>query len=336
MDSLTQAALGAAVGHVAAGKEAGRKAIVVGAVAGTLPDLDVLFSPLMDSVAQLAWHRGISHSFLFAVVAAPAFGAIARRLLGPDSASFARWSMLAFWAFVTHGLLDSLTIYGTGLFEPFSDARLAFNLLFIIDPVYTLPLLFGLIMAARTKTDRLRSVRWCVIGLAVSTLYLGFAGLSKSHANRVFEEHFAEKGLPGVEFMSSATPFNTLLWRGLARTDDGHYEAFYSIVADDEPSGFRFIPRSQELLDPIEGTRALAGAKWFSQGFYAAGLVDGSPVLHDLRFGQVGFDGGPYVLTMAFPDPKSTGEPMVEQWWFRSADTSYLFSELWIRIFRGV
>lgn len=69
MDSLTQIVLGAAMGEAVLGKKIGNRAMVWGALAGTIPDLDVIGNLWMDKVDALAFHRGISHSFFFAITA---------------------------------------------------------------------------------------------------------------------------------------------------------------------------------------------------------------------------------------------------------------------------
>ena len=64
MDSLTQIVLGAAVGEAVLGRKIGNKAILWGAIAGTIPDLDVLSKLFVDDVTANEWHRGFSHSIL--------------------------------------------------------------------------------------------------------------------------------------------------------------------------------------------------------------------------------------------------------------------------------
>ena len=71
MDSLTQIVLGAAVGEVVLGRKVGNKAILWGAIAGTIPDLDVLARSLFDPLRANELHRGITHSILFSAAMAP-------------------------------------------------------------------------------------------------------------------------------------------------------------------------------------------------------------------------------------------------------------------------
>ncbi len=80
MDSITQATLGAALGHICWQDKLGRKALIAGALLGTLPDLDVLIFPFLDEVQRLYWHRGESHSVWFMVLGAMGFGWLLTRL----------------------------------------------------------------------------------------------------------------------------------------------------------------------------------------------------------------------------------------------------------------
>jgi inner membrane protein len=148
MDSLTQIVLGAAVGEVVLGKKVGNKAMIYGAVAGTIPDLDVFVGYFYDTVTALEIHRGFSHSLAFSILGAPIFGYILSRI--HKQANWKEWSMLMFWGLFTHPLLDCFTTWGTQLFWPL-DLRIAFKSVFVIDPLYTVPFLICLIAASRLE-----------------------------------------------------------------------------------------------------------------------------------------------------------------------------------------
>ncbi len=152
MDSLTQIVLGAAVGEAVLGKKIGNKAMLYGAIAGTIPDLDIFASYFTDTVTALEIHRGFSHSIFFSVLFAPIFGWLISKVERRSIASWKDWSLLMFWGLFTHPILDSFTTWGTQLFWPFAT-RLAFRNIFVIDPLYTLPFLLFLILAMRSKRD---------------------------------------------------------------------------------------------------------------------------------------------------------------------------------------
>ncbi|MCM0021204.1 MAG: metal-dependent hydrolase, partial [Tagaea sp.] len=186
MDSLSQAALGAAVGYAVGGKRLGRAALAAGAIAGTIPDLDTFALLPFDAFASWTHHRGISHSLFFGLVAGPALGwAVwrwnrARRPFEPagEEEALGDWMRVFTLGLVTHPLLDWFTIYGTQLLAPFSTARFALPGLGIIDPGYTLPLLIGIACAlARPAAAGARMA--ILAAIAASTLYL-FYGVSQN------------------------------------------------------------------------------------------------------------------------------------------------------------
>ena len=116
MDSLTQIVLGAAVGEAVLGKKVGNKAMLYGAVAGTIPDLDTFASYFVDTVTAIEIHRGFTHSIVFSVAFAPVFGWLISKIERRSAADWKDWSWLMFFGFITHPLLDCFTTWGTQLF----------------------------------------------------------------------------------------------------------------------------------------------------------------------------------------------------------------------------
>ncbi len=287
MDSLTQISLGAAVGEAVLGKKVGNKAPLWGAIAGTIPDLDVLFTPLFDPVTQLSIHRSLSHSFLFAFVIAPLLGYLAFKIHKRSGATYYDWTKLSFLGIFTHPLLDLFTGYGTQFFYPFSNLKIQFDTIFVIDPLYTLPLTLSLLVLM--FMNRTSSVRRMVnyIGLGLSSAYLIFTVINKQHVNSIFKESFDKKEIAVIDYMSSPTPFNNVLWRGLFKTEEGYYEGFYSLFDDNKEIEFNHIPQNDSLLIGIEQNEVISKLKWFSSGFYSVTRKDTALYFNDLRFGSI-------------------------------------------------
>src|SRR5690606_22376453 len=149
--------LGAAVGEAVLGKKIGNKAMLLGAIAGTIPDLDVIANYFTDTVSALEIHRGFTHSIVFAVVFGLLFGWLLS--LCDKRASLMEWWWFWFLCFVTHPLLDAHTTWVTQLFWPF-DLRLAYKYIFVIDPLYTLPFLFFLLLAMFQKRGSIKRRRF--------------------------------------------------------------------------------------------------------------------------------------------------------------------------------
>ncbi|MGY8910444.1 MAG: metal-dependent hydrolase, partial [Flavobacteriales bacterium] len=169
MDSLTQIILGAAVGEAVLGRKIGNKAMLYGAIAGTIPDLDVISSFFTDTVSALEIHRGFTHSIFFSVVFAPIFAFLVTKF--ETYKKLKDWSWLFFWAFITHPILDAQTTWGTQLFWPL-DIRLAFKNVFVIDPLYTIPFLVFLILAMLQKRGTQKRRFYNNLGLIISCSYL--------------------------------------------------------------------------------------------------------------------------------------------------------------------
>ncbi len=110
MDSLTQIVLGSAMAEAALGKKIGNRAIVWGAIAGTLPDLDVLANAFMSPMDALAFHRGPTHSLLYCTLAAPILGWAVQRLY---KQSWHRWVGMVVWSLLVIALGLVLAFMGT-------------------------------------------------------------------------------------------------------------------------------------------------------------------------------------------------------------------------------
>src|SRR5690554_4057463 len=153
MDSITQAALGAAVGGTVLGRRLGRKAVLIGAVLGTLPDLDVVID-YGDAVANVTEHRGFSHSLFVLTGIGTLLALLTSRLTSAREIPLGHWWLFYVLCLTTHPLLDALTTYGTQLWWPMDVRPAAYPIVFIIDPLYTLPLLIGIGVALATGNGR--------------------------------------------------------------------------------------------------------------------------------------------------------------------------------------
>ena len=140
MDPLTQATLGSAVAETVADRRRFPAVALAGAVAGLAPDLDVLIRSSTDPLLYLEYHRQFTHALIFIP-----FGAgICTLLLHPllrKRLSLRETGLACLLGYASHGLLDACTSYGTQLFWPFSDMRVAWNWISVVDPIFSLPLL---------------------------------------------------------------------------------------------------------------------------------------------------------------------------------------------------
>jgi inner membrane protein len=286
MDSLTQIALGAAVGVAAMGRRtAPWKAALWGAACGTLPDLDALID-YGDPVRNMTLHRGDSHSLLWLTLASPAIAWVAARVHG-ELDRWRRWWFALWLALVTHPLLDAMTVYGTQFARPFTDHPFGVGSVFIIDPAYTVPLVAGLVAALRAGDARIaRGLRRNALGLAASTLYLGGSVLSQQHVRGVAERALAAQGIAAERVLVTPTAFNTVLWRVVAMTPDGYHEGFRSLLDTRPEMRFDRFERGAALRESLAGHAPVERIAWFSRGFWAMAAHGDRVAITDLRMGQ--------------------------------------------------
>ncbi|PUB88315.1 MAG: hydrolase [gamma proteobacterium symbiont of Ctena orbiculata] len=284
MDPLTQILLGAAVGHATLGAQVGRKALFWGAVLGGMPDLDVLL-PHADEVAAVTSHRGFSHSLVTHTVVAPILGTGLAHLHEKEGASITRWILLVWLALATHALLDATTVYSTQLFWPSTMPPVGLGSIFIIDPMYTLPLLIGVLWAAFAKRRLAVGRRANLVGLGLSTAYLAAAMLIQAQVHDIAERELMRKGAANDRLIATPTPFNLVLWRVVAMAPDGYREGYYSLLDPSPEVRFIHYPSHESLLSFIEDTPAVARLRWFTRGFYRVREIDGRVEITDLRMG---------------------------------------------------
>jgi inner membrane protein len=284
MDSLTQIALGSCVAAACVPPAQRRAAALLGAALGTVPDLDV-FVDYGDPVANFTMHRGFSHSLLVLTALGLTLWAALRTWWTPVRTDPRRWLAAILLALLTHPLLDAHTAYGTQLFWPSAITPASWATLFIIDPLYTLPLLAGMIAVLIRPASR-RAGRWLAAGLILSTLYIGWSWTAKTFVTANARQTLAARGLHDAPMFVTPTPLNTLLWRVVVRTPDGHLEGLDSVVADDGEIEFTFHPSNHTALAETADIPAAQRLQWFAGGFVSASMEGDTLVLADLRMGQ--------------------------------------------------
>ena len=285
MDSLSQLVLGAAVGEALLGKKLGNRAILWGAIGGTIPDLDVLSGFFLSELGELTFHRGISHSLLFSVLFALLLGWMIHRFNKTTSlVTRKEWQIMLFFAFFTHVILDCFTVYGTQVFAPFSSYRVSWGSIAVVDPLYTIPLLLSLVITGfiiRTKRTR-RIVNY--LGLALSTLYLLFTVYNKARVHNIFEHELKAQNIEVTRMMTSPTIFNNILWSCTAEANDAYYVGLYSFY-DTVPVKFSKIEKQHTLIQNIDSDPTITSLRWFSDNYFCIDIVDGNLLFNDLRFG---------------------------------------------------
>ncbi|WP_299814246.1 metal-dependent hydrolase [uncultured Roseibium sp.] len=285
MDSLTQFVLGAAVSTALLGSKLGpRKAALLGGALGTLPDLDVLI-PFDDPVDSFVYHRGWTHSVFVHALATPILAeGLLRLFQGLRDHRLRVWAAV-FLCLSTHAAIDAMTVYGTRIFWPFYRDPVGVGSVFIIDPLYTLPLLVMVVWALCTKTWTSRLRNWVAAALIVSTGYLALSVVVQQVVKDRALQVFLENGDPPDKIYALATPLNILVWKVIGLRQNSYDNMYLSLLDEPGPAEVYSHPRHLELVSCLGASEAFRKLDWFSRGYYRAELIDGDVVLSDLRMG---------------------------------------------------
>ena len=291
MDSLTQIILGAACGEIALGKKIGNKALLFGAIGGTIPDLDVFIGKFLynNEIQAMAFHRGFMHSLLFATLSAFLFGWFTYTFYNTgirrETTTQKDWIWLFFLSIFTHPLLDCFTPYGTQLFAPFSDYRVAFNNISVVDPLYTLPFLICMIVVLFFKRTNVKRLKWTKIGIYISSCYLLFTIGNKFYIDTIFKKSFKKAGISVERFSAQPSILNNILWYAVAETKYKYHLTFYSLLDKSNTANkIITIDKNHELIDMNdENLKILA---WFSNDYYRISKKEktGTYKYTDLRY----------------------------------------------------
>ncbi|TVZ52409.1 metal-dependent hydrolase [Dokdonia sp. Hel_I_53] len=285
MDSLTQIVLGAAVGEAVLGKKIGNRAMLWGAVAGTIPDLDVLARYVTDTITATEIHRGFSHSLLFSIIMAPILGWLVHQITKREDLGYQDWTKLFFLGLFTHPLLDIFTTWGTQLFWPFK-IRLAFNTIFVIDPLYTLPFLVCVLLAMTKNRDTLSRKRINKLGIYMSSIYLVIALLLKWNAHIKITKALIDQDINYTSISTRPSAMNTILWNANIDAGDNYLIGEYSLF-DTKPPTFIAYPKNRKLTEDITVTEEVQRLITISQGWYTIEKKQDTWIFNDLRFGLI-------------------------------------------------
>jgi inner membrane protein len=217
LDLLTQGLLGGVLAQSVANKEESRNAALTGFAAALLADADILISASDDSLLNLEFHRHFTHALIFipigALFAALLLWPFLRKRLGLKKIYW-----YALLGYATSGLLDACTSYGTHLLWPFSDTRIAWSIIAIIDPIFSLFLLISLILGIKyCKPSPAR------IGLALAGTYLLLGLWQHQNALQSAVELAEQRGHKVQRFIVKPTMANLVLWRSIYQSGDRFY-----------------------------------------------------------------------------------------------------------------
>ncbi len=287
MDSLTHIAIGACAGEIIAGKQLGKKAILIGAIAQSIPDIDIVASNFLSPAADLLAHRGFTHSLLFMVLLSPMLGYCSGRVFGKYNISFSKWTLIWGIQIAIHLFLDCFNVYGTGLFEPFSHYRVSFNTVFVLDPLFSIWPVIALVVLVMLKSGNKARKKTIVTALTLSTIYLAYSVVVKLYIRRETGKMFQQQHIPTSSIFTTTTLLNNILWYAVGENDSGFYVGYRSLLDKTDTMQLRYVYKNDTLLNGLTRKDDLNYLIRFSQGYYAISRSHDTVLFHDLRFGEI-------------------------------------------------
>ena len=286
MDTLTHIVLGACIGEAIAGKQLGKKALILGAIAQNIPDIDFVASFWLPTAQDVLAHRGFTHSFLFVFLLTPLLSYCSVKIFKSTGMNIRRW--ILFWGIqiFIHIFIDSFNAYGTGWFEPFSHYRVSFNTMYVADPLFSIWPAIGMVVLMSINTSSIKRMVWVKVTLGLSALYLVLGIGFKLFIDHTVEKEMRSKGIVSHKYFTTPTPLNNMLWYIVAQNDSGYDIGYRSVFDRNKEIDFHFAFRNDSLLKASANGDDINRLLLFSQGYYAAQLWHDTLVFNDLRFGE--------------------------------------------------
>ncbi|NRT10471.1 metal-dependent hydrolase [Flavobacterium sp. 14A] len=281
MDSLTQIVLGIAVAEICAATELKNRTFLYGAILGTIPDLDVIIGMLLNPVDGVMIHRGISHSLFLFLFLSPFLGWLISKN-EHYKITVIKATIMVFWCLFTHVLLDMFTSWGTQILWPLEN-RFALKTIFVIDPLYTIPLLLSLIFIWKAKNVLLRR-KYVRRGLVISSSYLLLTAAVKLYTLNKFEKALQSQDITYSQIIVKPTAFNIILWNANVATDSQYLLSDYSLL-DSQPISFTRYTKNNDLENRLKGNPDFEKLKTISEGWYLITKKNDVLYFNDLRFG---------------------------------------------------
>lgn len=287
MDSITHLALGACLGESFAGKVLGKKAMLWGALAQSIPDMDVVSTLWLDTPSNLLAHRGFTHSFLFCIIITPLIALLAVRLHRPHKIPLLRWILFFGGVIFIHIFIDAFNNYGVGWLEPFSHQRISFNAIYVADPFFSVwPGISCLMLIYLGRTSSERKI-WWRLGIGMAGLYLMYCVFNKARIDSEVKNIFQKQQISYTRYFTTPAPLQNWLWYVAVGNDSGYYSGFRSLFDKKKEITFEYFPRNDTLLVPVHDHKAVQHLIRFSKQFFTVEKWNDTLVFNDLRFGQI-------------------------------------------------
>jgi inner membrane protein len=288
MDSITHVSLGICVGEILLSKKLGKKALIWGALAQNLPDIDTGAAFFISPDKDLLIHRSLTHSLFFALIVGLLLTLLAKRIHRKIFLPFATLAFFFIFQLMLHDLLDTCNSYGTGLLEPFNHQRFSINLLYVADPLFTIGLFIACIVLIFKDNANKNRKRWAFGAIFISIFYLFFAGFNKAYINRRADASFRSQKINPDDYFTTPAPFNSMLWYIVAAADSGYYTAYSSVWDNtNHPVEYERHLKNYQLLNKPANPDVVHNLIKFAGNYYTISQSNNVLYFNILRFEQV-------------------------------------------------
>ncbi|MCB9001800.1 MAG: metal-dependent hydrolase [Bacteroidales bacterium] len=287
MDSLTHVVLGATVAQTVSNEKLGKTALLIGAIAGNIPDFDMLVTPFFKPADAMFVHRGFSHSFLLLVILAPLIAGCLKYLFRSKKVSYFTWLAVVGLPWFSHLIVDIFNTYGTALFEPFNATRISYDSVAIIDAVILLILIPTVILLFWMKNwKRKRNIS--ITSVILVSLYFILSIFIKENLNQTVKQELNEQKVAYTRIYTTPLPLNNIIWLVLVENNN-EYAIWKHNVVSGANSHINYIRKNRQLLSKIIPNNDVDKLMDFTKGFYSVGKLPNEIFcIHDLRFASLG------------------------------------------------
>jgi inner membrane protein len=287
MDSLTHIAIGACLGEAFAGRRGGKRAMIWGALAQSIPDIDFIASFWLETSDNLLAHRGFTHSILFCVLISPLLAYLVNRYDKHPGLPYKKWLYFFLATIGMHIFLDAFNNYGVGWFEPFDNTRLSYNALYVVDVFFSVvPAIVTVMLIVLPHRNKRRSFLWKT-ALICPMVYLFYCIGNKMYIDRQVQRFLAEKKISTNRVLTTPAPLQNWLWFVVAGNDSGYYTGYISVFDRKRDINFTYSPINRHLLVDLEERHEVKNLIRFSQRYYTVEQHDDTILFNDLRFGKI-------------------------------------------------
>jgi len=285
MDPVTQGAFGAIFAQTISSKKKILVGSIVGCFAGLAPDLDIFIRSASDPLLKLEYHRQFTHSLIFIPIGA-LIVTLFSRLLFKKYLSWSETYLFSFLGLATHGLLDACTSYGTQLLWPFTDERISWNYISVVDPFLTIPVILAIIFAIIMKNKYIT-----LFGIAYILVYLTFGAYQENRAQFVGKSIANLRGHDSKDLTAKPSLGNLFLWKTIYEDDGFYYVDAVRLFSKLEYCQGTKIKKLDLLNDfpeldiKTQQYKDIIRFDWFSQGYL--GKVIDKNIITDVRYSAV-------------------------------------------------